>query len=76
MDKRAGVTFFRRKFSISQRRKKTWRNPSVLKRNPRNENFHAQEGFHHILSDFFFQTVPKNFLVGTLVFQKSSGSEN
>ena len=48
----------------------------MLKRNPRNENFHAQEGFHHILSDFFCQTVPKNFLVGTLVFQKSSGSEN
>ena len=61
MDKRAGVTFFRRNFFVSQCRKKIWRNPSVLKRNPPNENFHAKEGGHHILSDIFLTNCTEKF---------------
>ena len=76
MDKREGITNFRQKFSVSQCRRKTWRNPSVLKRNYRDDNSHANEGGITVLSDFVCQTVPKNFVGRTLVFQKSTGSEN
>ena len=55
MEKSEDITFFRRKFFVSQCRKKTWRNPSVLKRNSRDDNFHANEGgitvFLMLLSD-------------------------
>ena len=50
MDKREGITFFRQKFSVSQCRRKTWRNPSVLKRNYRDDNSHANEGGITVLS--------------------------
>ena len=64
IDNMEGITFLRRRFFVSQWWKIFSRNPSVLERNSRKENFHPHEGWHHGLIGFFLSNSTETFCRG------------
>ena len=72
-----GITFFRRKFFVSQCWKISWAYLQSFRKFGVSKNFMHTRGYHVFPSKVFCLTVPIN-LVGEpfcAVFQKSSGSE-
>ena len=74
MDKKGGVTFFRRKLFVPNRQKTSWANPSVFQKRSGIKNFLDNSGIT-ILSIFLSHST-ENFHMRTLVFQNFSGIEN
>ena len=72
-----GITFFRRKFFVSQCLKYSWASLRCFRKFGVSKNFMHTRGYHFFPSKIFCLTVPIN-LVGEpfcAVFQKFAGSE-
>ena len=57
-----GITFFRRKFLVSQCRKISWPSLQCFRKFGVSKNFMHNRGYHNFLSKIFCLTVPKNFV--------------
>ena len=57
-----GITFFRRKFLVSQCRKISWASLQCLRKFGVSKNFMHNRGYHKFPSKIFGLTVPKNFV--------------
>ena len=71
-----GITFFRRKFLVSQCRKFSWASLQCFRKFGVSKNFMHNRGYHVFPSKIFGLTVPKNFVGMPSMFQKIWGIEN
>ena len=62
MDKRGLITFFRRKFSVSQCRKNSWASLQCCTKFGVSKNFMHKRGYHNFPSKLFCLTVSNNFV--------------
>ena len=60
MDEKGGITFFRRKFLVSQCRKNSWASLQCFRKFGVSKNFMHNRGYHNFPSKIFCLTVPKN----------------
>ena len=72
MDKKGGVTSFRRKLFVQNRRKTSWANPSVFQKCSGIRNFLDNRGIT-ILSNVFVSHRQKSSWMNHSLFQKYSG---
>ena len=70
-----GITFFRRKFFVSQCRKISWASLQSFRKFGVSKNFMHNRGYHVFPSKIFCLTVPKNFVGIPSIFQKIWGIE-
>ena len=75
MHEKGGITFFRRKFFVSQCRKLLWASLQCLRKLGVSKNFMHNRGYHKFPSKIFCLTVPKNFVGIPSIFQKIWGIE-
>ena len=76
MDKRGGVTIFRRKYFVSQLQNFSWRDSSVFQNISGFEIFFAYEGDHGFLWNVFLSHSVEKFRKGYLVFQNYSDTKH
>ena len=62
MDEKGGITFFRRKFLVSQCRKYLWASLQGFRKIGVSKEFMHNRGYHNLSSKSFCLTVPKNFV--------------
>ena len=62
MDEKGGITFFRRKFLVSQCRKISWASFQCFRIFGVSKNFMHNRGYHNFPFKIFCLTVPKNFV--------------
>ena len=62
MDEKGGITFFRRKFLVSQCRKISWASLQCFRKYVVSKNFMHNRGYHNFASKIFSLTVPRNFV--------------
>ena len=74
-DEKGGITFFRRKVSVSQFRKISWASLQYFRKFGVSKNFMHTRGYHVFPSKIFGLTVPKNFVSIPSMFQKIWGIE-
>ena len=62
IDEKGGITFFRRKFLVSQCRKISWASLQCFRKFGVSKNFRHNRGYHNFPSKIFCLTVPKNIV--------------
>ena len=62
MDEKGGITFFRRKFLVSQCRKISWASLRCFRKFGVSKNFMHNRGYQNFPPKIFCLTVPKNFV--------------
>ena len=62
MDEKGGITFFRRKFLVSQCRKYLWASLQGFRKIGVSKEFMHNRGYHNFSSKIFCLTVSKNFV--------------
>ena len=75
MDKKGGITFFRRKFLVSQCRKISWASLQCFRKFGVSKNFMHHRGYHNFPSKIFCLAVQKNFVGIPSMSQKIWGIE-
>ena len=75
MDEKGGITFFRRKFFVSQCRKISWASLQCLRKFGVSKNFMDNRGYQDFPSKIFCLTVPKIFVGEPLSVSLISGIE-
>ena len=75
MNEKGVITFFRRKFLVSQCRKISWASLQCFRKFGVSKNFMHTRGYHVFPSKIFGLTVPTNFVGIPSMFQKIWGIE-